>query len=180
MKLNRKHMHFIDAYMATNNAAEAARQAGYSEGNAKQQGSRLLKDPDIQAEIERRASERSDKYKMTADRVLEELVDTLEVLKAEVKPKRNSKTGKPLTNEDGNPVYTRDNNGIMKCLELIGKIRGVDAFKESVDMEIGGRDQKLIEALQSSRDAARRREVEKEEESFKIDVHGRSDVSKYH
>ena len=42
---------FAKAYVANGNGAEAARNAGYSERTAKQQGSRLLTNVDVQAEI---------------------------------------------------------------------------------------------------------------------------------
>jgi len=53
-KLNNKQMAFVDEYVKTWNASEAARLAGYSEKTAGSIGSRLLKDVDIWNEIDAR------------------------------------------------------------------------------------------------------------------------------
>ena len=55
--LSNKQQAFIDHYILCWSAAEAARRAGYSNATARQQGSRLLTNVDVQAEIERRAKE---------------------------------------------------------------------------------------------------------------------------
>lgn len=60
---------FVDAYLQTWNASEAARVAGYAAPG--QQGHRLLKDVEISEEIQRRVSDRA----MTADEVLIRLAD---------------------------------------------------------------------------------------------------------
>jgi phage terminase small subunit len=62
----KKKQAFVEQYLKTWNAAEAAREAGYSEKTARQQGSRLLTNVDIQAAIESRLKE----LKMSADEVL--------------------------------------------------------------------------------------------------------------
>jgi len=69
-KLSRQRRDFVDAYLkqgfGRGNASEAARTAGYSEKTARQQGSRLLSDADIQAAI----AERVNEMKIAADEVL--------------------------------------------------------------------------------------------------------------
>ena len=57
---------FVTAYLASFNASEAARQAGYSQKNANVSGPRLLSHVGIQAAIKAALAERS----MTADEVL--------------------------------------------------------------------------------------------------------------
>jgi hypothetical protein len=64
MALTAKRQAFVDAYLTTWNASEAARVAGYAAPG--QQGHRLLKDVEISEEIQRRVADRA----MTADEVL--------------------------------------------------------------------------------------------------------------
>lgn len=69
MALTAKRQAFVDAYLTTWNASEAARVAGYAAPG--QQGHRLLKDVEIADEVQRRVSERA----MSADEVLIRLAD---------------------------------------------------------------------------------------------------------
>lgn len=62
---------FAEEYIKTWNASEAARRAGYSEATAQEQGSRLLKEPEIEEYIQSRISE----VAMQADEVLLRLAD---------------------------------------------------------------------------------------------------------
>lgn len=66
MGLSRRQRAFVEYYLQIWNATEAAKRAGYSERTARQQGSRLLSNVDIQARI----AERLDELKMSADEVL--------------------------------------------------------------------------------------------------------------
>lgn len=56
--LSERERRFVDAYMgeAQGNATKAARLAGYSQKNARQQGARLLTKADIKAEVVQRQS----------------------------------------------------------------------------------------------------------------------------
>ncbi len=69
MALTAKRQAFVDAYLQTWNASEAARVAGYAA--PMQEGYRLLRNADIAAEVQRRVSERA----MTADEVLIRLAE---------------------------------------------------------------------------------------------------------
>jgi phage terminase small subunit len=69
--LTNKQKVFVEAYLRTWNASEAARQAGYSERTAGSQGHELLKKPEIQEEIERRLEELT----MSAPEVLARLTE---------------------------------------------------------------------------------------------------------
>lgn len=53
MKLNAKQQQFVLEYLRTFNATKAAIAAGYSEASAYSQGSRLLKNAEVTAELER-------------------------------------------------------------------------------------------------------------------------------
>lgn len=71
MGLSNKQEAFVNEYLTCWNTAEAARRAGYSAKTARQQGSRLLTNVDIQAAI----AARLDELKMGADEVLTRLTD---------------------------------------------------------------------------------------------------------
>jgi len=71
MALTVKHQVFISEYLKCWNASEAARRAGYSEHTANEQGSRLLANVSISAEIERRKAE----VIMSADEVMARLTE---------------------------------------------------------------------------------------------------------
>lgn len=65
---------FVEAYIANGgNATEAATTAGYSPATAYQAGYRALKDVEIQQLLIERRNELAEKYRLTSDRVLEQL-----------------------------------------------------------------------------------------------------------
>jgi phage terminase small subunit len=65
---------FVEAYIANGgNATEAAISAGYSANTARQAGSRLLTQVDIKQQVANRRAELADRYRLTSDRVLEQL-----------------------------------------------------------------------------------------------------------
>lgn len=65
---------FVEAYIANGgNAADAARQAGFSEKNARFQGSRLLTYEDVKQMLARRQGEIAEKFSLTAENVIGEL-----------------------------------------------------------------------------------------------------------
>lgn len=72
-KLTQKQLEFIENYLACNNGAKAARDAGYSDKRADAIAYENLRKPEIQKEIERRQKERLAALKMKADEVLNEL-----------------------------------------------------------------------------------------------------------
>ena len=55
--MNERQLRFIDFYIETGNAAESARRAGYAEKNADVTGAKLLVNPKIKSEIEKRLAE---------------------------------------------------------------------------------------------------------------------------
>jgi len=70
-KLSYKQKRFIDAYLISGNATQAARKAGYSERTSYSIGPENLKKPEIKSEIDRRLKESA----MGADEVLKRLAD---------------------------------------------------------------------------------------------------------
>lgn len=77
MKLTEKQRRFVDYYIETGNASEAARRAGYSEKTAGWIGQENLQKPTIKAAIDARLKELEDKRIAKADEVLEFLTATL-------------------------------------------------------------------------------------------------------
>ena len=71
MALSPKQQAFVEEYLVTWNATEAARRAGYSEKTAKSIGHENLTKPDIADEIRRRVADKA----MTADEVLVRLAE---------------------------------------------------------------------------------------------------------
>ena len=85
MKLTEKQRRFVDYYVETGNASEAARRAGYSEKTAGWTGQENLQKPTIKAAIDARLKDLEDKRIAKADEVLQFLTSTL---RGEVKEER--------------------------------------------------------------------------------------------
>jgi phage terminase small subunit len=64
--------HFLHEYLVDLDPKEAAIRAGYTRGHAAEIAARLLRRPDIAAEIEKELSRRREKLQVAADRVLQE------------------------------------------------------------------------------------------------------------
>lgn len=73
VKLSVKHEAFVKEYLVDLNATQAAIRAGYSADTAKQQGSRLLTNIDVQGAIAAAMAARAQRTQITADMVLAEL-----------------------------------------------------------------------------------------------------------
>jgi phage terminase small subunit len=130
LALTEQQQAFVDHYVECANATEAARLAGYSHPN--KQGPRLLKHPEIAVELKRMIADASATIGIDNQWLLSKLVDMYNVAMATVKPKLNSKTGKPIKDTDGNPIFTVNHGAALKALELIGKYLGV--FKDAVEV----------------------------------------------
>lgn len=85
MKLTEKQRRFVDYYVETGNASEAARRAGYAEKAAYRTGSENLRKPQVKTAIDARLKELEDKRIAKADEVLQFLTSTL---RGEVKEER--------------------------------------------------------------------------------------------
>ncbi|WP_302610644.1 terminase small subunit [uncultured Mitsuokella sp.] len=85
MKLTEKQRRFVDYYIETGNASEAARRAGYSEKTAGWIGQENLQKPTIKAAIDARLRELEGKRIAKADEVMQFLTSTL---RGEVKEER--------------------------------------------------------------------------------------------
>ena len=85
MKLTEKQRRFVDYYVETGNASEAARRAGYAEKAAYRTGAENLRKPQVKAAIDARLKEFEDKRIAKADEVMQFLTSTL---RGEVKEER--------------------------------------------------------------------------------------------
>lgn len=85
MKLTEKQRRFVDYYVETGNASEAARRAGYAEKAAYRTGSENLRKPQVKAAIDARLKELEDKRIAKTDEVMQFLTSTL---RGEVKEER--------------------------------------------------------------------------------------------
>jgi phage terminase small subunit len=74
---------FVNAYLVSNNATQAAIDAGYSERAASAQGSRLLKDRAIKYAIQQAQDEAKQRNQITVDDILKELEDARAIAKEE-------------------------------------------------------------------------------------------------
>ena len=71
MALNERQRIWLDHYMISFNATDAARKAGYSEKSAGVQGSRLKHLPHMVDEIEKRMQKIHEKINVTPERVVQ-------------------------------------------------------------------------------------------------------------
>ena len=115
---------FIDYYIQTGNASEAARQAGYSERTARIHAAQLLTKPNIRAAVDERLKEMNQERIIETEEVLRHLSDVIrgEVMETVVTP-----SGKSFVV----PVRETDR---LRAAETILKIRGM--FREKVDVKL--------------------------------------------
>lgn len=122
--LTDKQRRFVDEYMVDLNATQAATRAGYSEKTANEQGCRLLANVSIAAVIADRQKAVSNKLELSAEWVLERLVENVDraMQVAEIKNADGTRTGE----------YKYEGNVANRALELLGKHIGM--FKDKVEL----------------------------------------------
>lgn len=103
---------FVREYLIDLNATQAAIRAGYSEGTAKQQGSRLLTNVDVAQAISEAQAERADKCDIDALWVLREAKATYHAARAADKLSE-----------------------AVSALKLVGTHVDIQAFKERIAQE---------------------------------------------
>lgn len=122
-KLTTKQRVFVDEYIVSLNATQAAIKAGYSAKTADVIGHQLLRKTLVQAEIQKAMDARGKKTGITAEYVLTSLQSVAErCMQAE-----------PVLDREGSPTgeYRFDSSGANKALELIGK--HLKLFTEKVE-----------------------------------------------
>ena len=154
--LSIKQKMFCDEYLIDLNGTQAALRAGYSASCATSQASRMLQLEKVQQYLETKRRKLEIKTEMSAQYVLQNLKDVAERCMS-AQPVVNM-SGRPILDENGNPVYRFDSAGANKALELIGKHLGVfnadqsgSASSSKVVLEI----QMIREALMQDNEASR-------------------------
>lgn len=69
---NDRHQKFVEEYLKTLNATQAAIAAGYSKTNARNQGWTLLHDPELSKQIQEALAQRSEQCKVDTQFVIEQ------------------------------------------------------------------------------------------------------------
>lgn len=117
---------FVDFFIQTANASEAARLAGYSKRNANRIGAENLSKLDIAAAIKERLD------KMASERIAEaeeSMIFLTRVMRGEFKEEVATPSGKKVTVQT--PIAQR-----IKAAETLLKIQGM--FKDKLDVKVGG------------------------------------------
>ena len=84
--LTPRQQRFADAYVLTGNASEAAREAGYSERTARQQGSRLLSNVAVSAAIAERQAVHAQELGVTKQAIIDQLQEAIQMGREQMRP----------------------------------------------------------------------------------------------
>ena len=121
-KLTQKQQRFVDEYIISGNATQAAIKAGYSKKTAKQMGTENLAKPNIKAELDRRNAEI--KSAKTAD-----MQEVMEYLASVMRGEQTESVATAKGIYDNVPVSAKDR---IKAAELIGKRHGAWTDKKEI------------------------------------------------
>ena len=121
-KLTQKQQRFVDEYIISGNATQAAIKAGYSKRSAQQTGAENLLKPVIKAEIDRRNAEI--KSAKTAD-----MQEVMEYLASVMRGEQTESVATAKGIYDNVPVSAKDR---IKAAELIGKRHGAWTDKKEI------------------------------------------------
>jgi hypothetical protein len=133
--VNAKQRRFAEEYSVDHNATAAAIRAGYAEGTARQQGSRLLAKPDVAQRVAKLDDEKNAELGLEAGAVIDEILQTFQEA---VKQQPKIWKGKPVTwTDDGGEVHLvtdfRSAALAGRMLELLFKKAGFDVSHTAVD-----------------------------------------------
>ena len=133
-KLTAKQQRFVEEYLVDLNAKQAAIRSGYSARNADKIASQLLGKSRVAAAIAAAKAERSARVAVSADYVLNNLVEIVErsMQRAPVVDMK----GNHVTDEEGRFVWRFDGKTANRALELLGKHLGM--FTDRVETEVSG------------------------------------------
>lgn len=122
--LNAKQRAFVMHYVATHNATQSAKNAGYSPTSAHATGYDLLRHPYVKAAIEEREADLANQLGITKQTILTRLNETVERAMQAV----------PVLDAEGQPTgeWTYDRAGAQKGLELLGKHLGLFTERQEV------------------------------------------------
>ncbi len=160
-ELSPKQQRFVAEYLLDLNATRATIAAGYSENGAAVQGSRLLMNANISAEIARRQAKLAQKYEITAERVLQGLASLafFDIRKfyredGSLKPipELDDETASALCGMEMEEAFEHFGKGQAKPTGLLKKIKMVDRGQ---NLERLGRHLKLFtDKLEHSADSS--------------------------
>ncbi|MCW4387565.1 terminase small subunit [Limosilactobacillus oris] len=130
-RLTLKQQRFVDEYIISGNATQAAIKAGYSEKTAAVTATENLRKPNIKAELDRRNAEIQSAKTMDMQEVMERLAAMA----------RGETTEETVTNKGEVFETATKNSDKLKAMELIGKRFGAWTDKKEVngnlDIDIG-------------------------------------------
>lgn len=133
-KLTPKQQRFVEEYLVDLNATQAAIRAGYSARTANEQAARLLAKASISEAIAAAKAERSARVAVSADYVLNNLVEIVE--RSMQRAPVFVGFGEQLTDEEGRSVWRFDGKTATRALELLGKHLGM--YKDRVENDVSG------------------------------------------
>lgn len=128
MALTEKQSRFVDNYIITANASEAAKRSGYSPKTAFAIGTENLHKPEVRKAIDARLGELASERIADAKEAMEHLTSVMRGEKQEIVVTQSGKKIKV-------PPKICDRN---RAAELILKVHG--AFQEKLDVEVSGAD----------------------------------------
>lgn len=148
-KLSLKQKTFIAEYLIDFNATRAAIASGYSPNTATEQGSRLLTNVKVAAEIERRSGKRNEKLGITAERVLDEIAklaffDPRKLFGDDGLPLKitelDDETAAAIAGLEVEEMY----EGRGEAKENVGRLRKIKIADKGINLERLGRHLKLF------------------------------------
>ena len=131
--LTAKQRRFVDEYLVDLNATQAAIRAGYSDRNADKIASQLLGKSRVAAAIASAKSERSARVSVSADYVVNNLVEI--VVRCMQRAPVMTMKGEQVVDDEGRNVWRFDAKGANKSLELLGKHLGMFTDKIEADVK---------------------------------------------
>ncbi len=124
--LSLRQLKFVERYVVTGNATQAAKEAGYSSKNASQTSSEILKSAAVQAEIAKAREGLSEKTHFNLERAMESALEALAFAK-----------------EHKNPM------AVVKSNELIFRLHGLLIDRHEVDLKGSVSMRAVLEAANS-------------------------------
>lgn len=133
MGFSRRQEAFIREYALDHNATQAAIRAGYSPKTAKQQGSRLLKNPEISQAIEKADEERRQQVGVEVEWVVSQLVKVYEKSMAGAPKIHNGVPVLMLVDGEWQTINEWSPSGANKALELLGRHLGMHVERHQIE-----------------------------------------------
>ena len=123
-KLNARQVKFAYFYACCGNGTKAAKQAGYAEPSAHTQAHDLLKNPKIEAEVERHLTAAAVAAGVTPETIARDLV----IIRDRCMQSKPS----GIASEDGDILHEFNHAGALKSTELLGKLHALWIDKKEI------------------------------------------------